>query len=207
MRAPTTVLGLAAAIALRAVAPAAAEETLLLIVRHAEKQDVAGNPDLTARGLERAEALAEFAAEYPVGGVYSTDLCRTAQTAQPTAARFGMPIAVQISGSSAAGLDACDPPITSSAILLDPAVSSEADLLSWILDQHAGQTVVIVGHSNTVPRMLGRLGLGPIEMTDDEYDRLFMVTYDSESGARMVETRYGPETEAMDETGDRPSPP
>lgn len=176
------------------LSPAAAEETLLLFVRHAEKQDDSGNPNLTADGLARAEALAVLAAEYPVGGVYSTDLCRTAQTAQPTAARFGMPIAVQASGSSAAGLEACDPPITSPALFLDPALTSAADLLSWILDQHAGQTVVVVGHSNTVPRMLVRLGVGAVEIADDEYDRLFLVTHDSEQGARLVESRYGAES-------------
>jgi phosphohistidine phosphatase SixA len=179
------------------LAPASlvAQETLLLVVRHAEKQDESGNPNLTATGLERAEALAEVAADFPVGGVYSTDLCRTAQTAQPTAAHFGMPIAVQASGSASASLEGCAPPITSPLLFLDPTVGGAADLLSWILDQHGGPTVVIVGHSNTVPRMLARLGVGSVEMTDDEYDRLFMVTFSTEDGGRMVETRYGPEVD------------
>jgi phosphohistidine phosphatase SixA len=179
------------ALSLHAQAPAGGEETLLLIVRHAEKQDDSGNPNLSAAGLARAEALGVVAADWPVAGVYATDLCRTAQTAQPTASRFAMPIAVQPSGSSAAGLEDCDPPISSPALFLDPTLGGAADLLSWILEQHAGQTVLVVGHSNTVPKMLLRLGVGPVEMTEDDYDRLFLVTYDSDRGARMVETRYG----------------
>lgn len=181
------------ALSLHAQAPAGGEETLLLIVRHAEKQDDSANPNLTAVGLQRAEALAEVAAQWPVGGVYATDFCRTAQTAQPTAARLGMPIVIQVSSNASASLEGCDPAISSPALFLDPTLESAADLLSWILDQHPGQTVVVVGHSNTVPRMLARLGVDSVEMTEDEYDRLFMVTFSNASGARMVETRYGPE--------------
>lgn len=188
MKIPAVRLALAA---LLLACPVAAEETLLLLARHAEKQSDSGNPDLTARGLARAEALADIALQWNVGGVYSTDLCRTAQTAQPTAARLGMPIVVQATGSSAAGLEGCDPEISSPAFFLDPKINDTPDLLSWILDQHAGGAVLIVGHSNTVPHMLKRLGVGDFAIADDEYDRLFMVTHDTERGPRVVETSYG----------------
>ena len=186
-----------------ATCPAAAEETLLLLARHAEKTATAGNPNLTPRGLARAEALADIAENLNVRAVYSTDLCRTALTAQPLAARLGMPITVQATGSSSAGLDDCSPEISSPAFFLDPKIASAGDLLASILDQHAGQAVLVVGHSNTVPQMLASLGLGAFEISEDQYDRLFMVTYDSELGAaRMVESSYG-EGE-MDSTDDGP---
>jgi len=171
--------------------PILAEETLLILARHAEKQSDAGNPDLTERGLGRAEALADIAAEWNVNAVYSTDFCRTAQTAQPAAVRLGMPIVVQATGSAAADLEGCTPEISSTVLYLDPKIDNTPDLLSWVLDQHAGGAVLIVGHSNTLPRMLLRLGVGVFQIADDEYDRLFMVTHDSTEGARVVETSYG----------------
>ncbi len=187
---------------------AGAEETLFLFARHAEKQSDAGNPDLTERGLERAAALRDIALEWGVEAVYSTDLCRTAQTAEPTAQAIGVPIAVQASGSSSADLEGCDPPIRSVTFFLDPAMSSAADLLSWILEQHAGGTVLVVGHSNTVPRMIGRLGGGafdPIRIEEDEYDRLFLVTFRSDGDSSVVERSYGdsyaPVGESAGETG------
>ncbi|MCZ6506840.1 MAG: histidine phosphatase family protein [Acidobacteria bacterium] len=176
---------------LAGLAPLAAEETLLLFARHAEKESSADNPNLTARGLQRAEALADIAMQWNVAAAYATDFCRTAQTAQPTAARVGMPITVQPIAGASGGLDDCTPPISSPAFFLDPGIESDADLLSWILEQHGGGTVLIVGHSNTVPRMLAQLGLGSVSISDDQYDRLFMVTYDSKQGARMVERSYG----------------
>ncbi len=195
-----------AVLAAALTAPITAQETLLLFVRHAEKQTESGNPDLTERGLARAEALAEIAQEWDVRGVYSTDFCRTAQTAQPTAVRMGIPVSVQSTGGADAGIDDCDPAIEHLTFFLDPSVASAADLLSWILDQHAGQAVLVVGHSNTVPRLLARIGAGSfaaIEITEDQYDRLYMVTYAPGQRPTMVERSYG---ELYDEFAADPDP-
>ena len=58
--------------------------TTFLIVRHAERADASANTNLSQPGVERAAALAEVAREAGVTAVYSTDYCRTAQTAQPS---------------------------------------------------------------------------------------------------------------------------
>jgi len=187
----STAAALAAIFLLAAATPSRAEETLLLLARHAEKQDDSANPDLTARGLARAEALADIALDLNVAAVYSTDFCRTAQTAQPTASRLGMPIVVQALSGATDSLEHCTPAISSPALFLDSKLADVADLLSWILEQHAGKAVLIVGHSNTVPKMLERLGVGVFQIADDEYDRLFMVTLDAKYGARVVEQSYG----------------
>jgi broad specificity phosphatase PhoE len=175
--------------------PLGAEETLLLLARHAEKAAESGNPDLTPRGLQRAEALADIGQGWNVEAVYSTDFCRTAQTAQPLASRQSVPIVVQTTGSSAASLEGCSPPISSPAFFLDPAIRGAEDFLRWVVENHAGQAVLIVGHSNTVPEMLAQLGVGEFEIADDQYDRLFLVTYDPERGARVVERSYGEQSE------------
>lgn len=182
-----------ATLALAAPPPLEAEETLLLLARHAEKQAEKGNPDLTARGLQRAEALADIGQTWNVRAVYSTDFCRTAQTAQPLASRQGVPIVVQTTGSSAASLEGCEPTISSTVFFIDPGIRSAEDFLRWILANHAGEAVLIVGHSNTVPEMLAELGVGEFEIADDQYDRLFIATHDSERGARVVERSYGEE--------------
>ncbi len=181
---------------LAAPAPAAetGESTVLLLVRHAEKEATAGNPNLTPRGAARAEALAQVAADYGVAGIYSTDFCRTALTALPAARRAGIPIAVQATGHASAGLDDCRPPIDHPILFLDPAIGSAADLLSWVLDQHAGRSVLIVGHSNTVPRLLARIGAGifePVEIAEDQYDRMFVVRVEPGRRTTMMETSYG----------------
>jgi broad specificity phosphatase PhoE len=194
------------ALTVLSLSPLAAEETLLLIARHTEKTDNSGNPNLSPRGLERAEALADIAVQWDTRAVYSTDFCRTTQTAQPTAARLGMPISVHFSGSSRAGVEGCTPTISSPILFLDPSVASADDLRSWILDQHHGRTVLIVGHSNTVPELISSLGAGDVEIADDQYDRLFMVTVDSERGARMVETSFGEHGQTEEPSGEGEQP-
>jgi phosphohistidine phosphatase SixA len=186
-----TAAALAAVFLVVAATPSRAEETLLLLARHAEKQDDSTNPDLTPRGLARAEALADIAIDLNVAAVYSTDFCRTAQTAQPTASRLGMPIVVQALSGATDSLEHCTPAISSPVLFLGSPLDDVADLLSWILEQHPGKTVLIVGHSNTVPQMLERLGVGAFQIADDEYDRLFLVTLDAKYGARVVEQSYG----------------
>ena len=54
----------------------------------------------------------------------------------------------------------------------------------------AGKTVVVVGHSNTVPMIIKALGgpdIGAIPET--EYDNLFTVISDS-TGVRLIRSRY-----------------
>jgi hypothetical protein len=60
--------------------------------------------------------------------------------------------------------------------------------------RHAGQTVLCVEHSNTIPMLLERLGVtGAPESA--EYSQLFVVTF-PEGGPRMLVLRYGaPEPE------------
>ncbi len=179
---------------LAAPPPLSAEETLLLLARHAEQEAEPGNPSLSERGRARAEALADIGQAWNVRAVYSTDFCRTAQTAQALASRQAVPIVVQATGSSAASLEGCSPPISSPAFFLDPGIRGAEGLLRWVLENHAGEPVLIVGHSNTVPELLAELGVGDFEISEDQYDRLFLATYDSERGARVVERSYGEES-------------
>lgn len=73
--------------------------TRLIAVRHGETdwnaaariqghQDIGLNP----RGLRQAERLAEALADEPLAAIYSSDLSRAQQTAQPLAQRLGLPL-------------------------------------------------------------------------------------------------------------------
>ena len=125
--------------------------TTIVVVRHAEKVDDGTDPPLSTAGVARAEALARALRDLPVAAVYTSPFRRTAATVAPLCAARG----------------------------LGPTTVTAADArgLAARLREHAGQTVVVCGHSNTVPDILRALGIAEAPaIADHEYDRLFVVT-------------------------------
>lgn len=169
---------IAAALALLAVLamPAAQADgaaTVVVVVRHAEKAaDGSRDPALTAAGRARAAALADALASMRVAHVYATPYRRTRDTAAPAAAARGLAVDVR------------------------PIADGDADayvraLRADILARHRGETVLVVGHSNTVPQTVAALcGCAAAPMDEREYDRLSTIVLNG-SGARLVVTRYG----------------
>jgi broad specificity phosphatase PhoE len=156
--------------------PIYAQKTIVL-VRHAEKVDEPGrDPALTDAGRARAEALADILADMHVTHVISSQFERTKGTAQPTANRAGLTIEVIGAGASQDALQA----------VVD-AVGSRAE----------GETILIVGHSNTTPRLVHALG-GPAleDLQEHEYDSIYVVQQaaagsDDSGGTKMMRLRYG----------------
>ena len=145
--------------------------TIVILVRHAEKgTDPANDPPLTTRGTERAAALSEALREAKVAGVYHTPTIRTRETARPVAARFGL---------------------TPQLIPLLPR-TAQSDAIRAIVRRHPGQTIVLVGHSNTIMPWLAALG-GPVraDLCDHEYDGLYTAILDGAT-TRVIDGRYGP---------------
>jgi phosphohistidine phosphatase SixA len=195
---------LPAALAILAAATAAgavSAETTVVLVRHAEKQD-GDDPHLTAEGVARAKALVEVASG--VTAVYATETCRTAQTVQWLAAELGLTIQVQDFGEPGLAMDRCE--LIAPVRALPPEVDGEKALAAHILAAERGGTVVVAGHSNTVPQIVEALGAGalcpetfpfldngechiPDEGEASEYDNLFVVTVPD--GVRLVKARYG----------------
>ena len=140
-------------------------ETTVVVVRHAEKRIEPGNHDpmLTEAGAERAEALARLLKDIPIAAVYSSDFNRTRSTAAPTARQAGVEV-----------------------LLRDPG---DPDALrDEILRDHRGGAVLVVGHSNTVPRMLVSLGVEePPAIADDQYDDCFIVLIPDDPDATDAE--------------------
>ncbi len=139
------------------------------LVRHAEK--VTRNPDdldpaLTPAGMERAIALKNKLANANIAAIYSTDYRRTMATAKPLADYLGLPITVYDQSSA---------------------------LVTKIKAEHGGETVLIVGHSNTVPQIVQEFGVGaPVPMiAPDDYDEFYVVLATSDGDAIFATATYG----------------
>ncbi len=146
--------------------------TTIVLVRHAEKELVGDDPDLTAAGAERAAALSHVLGEVDVSAVYSTPFARTRNTAMPLANLLGLEVNVVAPGQSFA-----------------------ADMAAIVRSRHLGETVVIVSHSNTTPEIIGALGVTPTPtIEDDEYDDLYLVMIAPTGQVSLLPLRYGRET-------------
>lgn len=147
--------------------------TTILVVRHAEKQADSGDPPLSGEGLARAAALARTLTDAGVTGLSATPYRRTQDTLRPLAETTGLTIEVR--------------PVDMSS----PQAYADA-LAAGLLEDHAGGTVVVAGHSNTVPLILAALGVaGPRSIRDDEYDDLFVVRVAPGKTPSLLHLHYG----------------
>ena len=145
---------------LRATIAFAGQTTTVIVLRHAEKASVpADDPSLTPAGEARAQRLRTLLGSNAVRAVYASEARRTQDTARPLASALSLPVTVH------------------------PARDPQG-LLDAIGARPIGGTVVVVGHSNTVPDIVSRLTRGKtrVVLRDDEFDRIFIVTV----------TRFGP---------------
>ena len=130
----------ALALVVAAWAVLAASTTVVMVVRHADQTDEASaDPPLSAAGTERATRLAALLAAAPGGqgvdAIFVTQWRRTDETARPLATRSGVPV------------------------IALPADDIGA-LEHRILDEYRGRRVLVIGHADTVPEIVRRLGRG-----------------------------------------------
>jgi phosphohistidine phosphatase SixA len=148
---------IAALAVLALAAPAAAQQTVF-VVRHAERADstpgakptMAADPDLSEAGRARAASLATALKDAGIVAIFTTEFKRTQQTAEPLAKALGVIVKI-VKGDA------------------------EASLVEQVAA--AKGNVLVVGHSNTVPSIVKRLGVTTaVAVGDDEFDNLFIVT-------------------------------
>lgn len=163
----------AAAIALNA-ARLAAQTTTVIVVRHAEKGSTPANdPPLTDIGRERAKALWLAVKDAGVDAIVTTQLARTRETAAPSAAALH---------------------ITPDVVPMSSSANHAADVAAAV-KRHVGHTVLVVGHSNTVPGIIKALGAPePATICDSAYDDLYVVTIPASGSATLIHSRYGAAT-------------
>lgn len=167
-------LPVAAAIGLAAMAAADAQTAVgpitAIFVRHAEKAATpADDPPLTAPGEARARDLVDVVRDAHVDAIITTQYARTRGTAQPAAAALGITPEV-VSATS----------------------PTHVQDVTAAVRKHAGQTVLVVGHSNTVPAIIEALGgKRPTMICDLVYDNVFVVTIASNGTVGVVHSKYG----------------
>jgi broad specificity phosphatase PhoE len=151
----------------------AADATVVVIVRHAEKAtDDPRDPTLSAEGQARAEALAATLAGAGLDAAYATQYRRTRLTAGPAAAAAGIEVQVR-------PIDATTMP------------TYEADLVRDLRALPPGSTALVVGHSNTVPALVEALsGQDAADMPETEFDRYTVILLPASGDARVFTLRY-----------------
>jgi len=129
-----------------------AEKTTIVLVRHAEKMKDSSDPLLTDEGKERAENLSKILSTMEVDQIYSTDYKRTQLTATPTAKSKDLTI------------QSYNP-------------RKLKDFGNMLLQKHQGETILVVGHSNTTPQLLNSLMDKKLVKSIDEsdYENLFII--------------------------------
>lgn len=156
------------------VLPAAAQPSLIILVRHAEKSEERGeDPALSEAGQRRAQALAEALQGAGVRHILTTQWRRTRDTAAPLASRLGLQ--AQVVATRRGG-------------------NHVADLLARLRELDG--TVLVVGHSNTVPDLLAALGGPRLPMICDQHYGHALLFRPADAG--LLRLRYGEADPAAD---------
>lgn len=142
--------------------------TTFILVRHTEKAAEGGrDPELKPEGMKRAESLAALLSKANIDAVYSTNFKRTRNTVIPLATAKGLSV--------------------------NTYNSMKAADLEGLLTKHAGGTIVIAGHSNTIPEIANALvGEKKFEQfADDDYGNILIISVQQVGrNAKVVWLRY-----------------
>lgn len=133
--------------------------TKIYIVRHAEKE-AGKDPLLTAAGNARAGDLMRYLQNRAVQKIYVSQYRRT----QNTADSLRLQLNIDTVHYSADTL--CDNLVN--------AIMEHSDF---------GKTILIIGHSNTIPQIIRKFGVHDYpygDIADIDYDNLFLITYKKE---------------------------
>ena len=148
--------------------------TKIFIVRHAEKE-AGNNPLLTAAGNARAGDLMRRLQEEGIQKIYVSQYKRTQNTGD------SLRLQLEIDTVHYAADTICDNLIN--------AIMEHGDF---------GKTILIVGHSNTIPQIIRKFGVTDYpygDIPDNGFDNLFLVTYKKEK-AKVKVMKYGAKSAA-----------
>ncbi|GAA4444116.1 phosphoglycerate mutase family protein [Pontibacter saemangeumensis] len=145
--------------------------TVIYVVRHAEKDTSDArneDPALTPAGEARAEALRALLEGQEVDALFTTKYIRNKNTLKPLA--------------EAKQLE-----------MQEYEAHDFSNLKEQILQHHQGETVVVVGHSNTVLPIIEEFGAAkPVAaIPDSEYTYLFKLTVTPDGAATVETDRFG----------------
>ena len=113
--------------------PTNEKSTSLILIRHAEKMIASSNdPQLSTKGWRRANELVHIFEAVDIDAIYASPYRRAVDTARPLATAKQLEI-----------------------LQYDP--NKLVSFAQEILKTHQGETVVIIGHSNTTPQLTNAL--------------------------------------------------
>lgn len=149
-----------------------AQQTVFLI-RHAEKIiSTDKDPALTEAGIQRANALVELFSNAKPTAIFATQYQRTQLTAKPLSIANDVPISIlEINAENTAQY---------------PAL-----LMQQICALPKDSNALVVGHSNTLPLIVGTWTNAPVKpIADDEYNRIFMLEIKNCKAENSLDLRY-----------------
>jgi broad specificity phosphatase PhoE len=143
--------------------------TTVILVRHAEKASTDRDTVLSDAGTARAQELARVLTGVKIDAVFTTEFRRTKETGAPAAQALGLTPIIRNTG---------------------PAYAT--DLANEIRTRHAGQTVLVVGHSDTTLQVIRALGAGELpKIEEPHFDNLFVLTDVEGAAPKVIALRYG----------------
>jgi phosphohistidine phosphatase SixA len=143
----------------------------VILVRHADIDPPTPpgkpGPGLNNAGRVRAQALADHLRGAGVSTIFTSEYTRTKQTVEPLAAHTGI-----------VPSEVPEPP---------------SELAKRVTSGALGRVIVIAGHSNTVPDMIGALGVPgpPPDIGHGDFDNMFVVTVAATGNAGLLHLKYG----------------
>jgi broad specificity phosphatase PhoE len=138
--------------------------TTVVLVRHAERLNSSDTTSISEAGIQRAQRLAQVVRSVGISRIYVSDRVRTLQTAQPTA----------------------------SLLNISPVQIPAKAIMSYVdsIKSHRGEKILIVGHSDTVPMIMSKLGIAPTPViASTEFDNLFVLSV-FRFRSTLVQLRY-----------------
>ncbi|MCB0278732.1 MAG: histidine phosphatase family protein [Calditrichaeota bacterium] len=135
--------------------------TTVFVIRHAEK--MSGNdPSLTETGKQRALQVDHLLKDAGITAIYSTQFKRTMETAEPLAKRLNLKI------------EPYNP-------------RDNQSLVERVMNDHPGETILVVGHSNTVNKLSEAFGADDFgELDESVYDYLYQLSIQFSNGKAIA---------------------
>ncbi|MDB5280747.1 MAG: hypothetical protein JWR61_5702 [Ferruginibacter sp.] len=152
----------------RAQNRALANGTVIYLVRHGEKES-GNDPVLTTAGKQRAGDLLKVVKSKKVQHIYVTQFRRTQMTADSMRIQQNIDTVQYLADTT--------------GISLLEKMAAHNDF---------GKTILVIGHSNTIPILIKKLGVTqPVKpIADNEFDNLFVVKY-RKGKAQLSTLKYG----------------
>jgi len=146
--------------------------TVVICVRHAEKQSEGNNPSLTEEGHQRAQELSHIFDDIKIDAILSTDYNRTKETVRPLSKKKN----------------------------IDVSLYNSRDLKAFaedIKNNYIGKYTLISGHSNSTPQFINAM-MGKKELENiahEDYDNMYVAIFDNDGEITELHIiQYGEES-------------